>query len=49
MRLFDDGRDAIYVIPKTGNALIIPKDKISLKSRVAIGAVLTTRVIDNII
>ena len=49
MRLFDDGRDAIYVIPKTGNALIIPKDKISLKSRVAIGAVLTTRVIENII
>ncbi len=49
MRKFDAARESIYVIPKQGKPIIVSRDKISIKSRTAIGASLTTRVVTTII
>lgn len=49
MRAFDEGREHIYLIPKTGNVLLVPRDKLSLKSKNAVGATLTTRAIIDIV
>lgn len=50
MRLFPVERENIYVIGKTGNlATSIPRNKVSLKSRTASGATLTTKIIQNIV
>ena len=48
MRRFDEGRDSIYLVPKQGKVLLLSRNKISLKSRNAIGALLSTRVIVNV-
>lgn len=49
MRLFDSGREYIYVIPNTGKGLILNRTKVSIKSRTASGATLTTKKIKKII
>lgn len=49
MRRFDSERDAIYVIPKQGKAIAVSRDKVSIKSRTAIGAAVTTRAVSRII
>ena len=47
---FIDGREVFYGIPKNGKVSIaIPKSKISLKSKTAIGAAISNRVLTNII
>ena len=47
MRKFDDGRENIYIVPKQGKVILVPKSKITIKSRSAIGALLTNRVVVN--
>lgn len=49
MRRFDVARESIYCAPKSGKLVVIPKTKLTIKSRTALGAILTTRAIDNII
>lgn len=49
MRKFDNARDSIYVIPKQGKAIAVARDKVSIKSRTAIGAAITNRAVQRII
>ena len=49
MKLFNQNRENIYVIPKQGKILNIPRNKISIKSRTAIGASLANKEISKII
>ena len=49
MRFFDDNRETIYLIPKQGNTISLPRTKLSVKGRTAIGASMTTRVVIGII
>ena len=49
MKLFNPNRESIYVIPKQGKILNIPRNKISIKSRTAIGASLANKEISKII
>lgn len=49
MKKFDEGRTCLYVIPKQGKVIQLDRDKISLKSKNAIGAAVSTRVVKNII
>ena len=49
MRLFDENRENIYLIPKQGNAVTLARNKLSVKSRTAIGASMTSRAVIGII
>ena len=49
VRKFDDARTDIYVVPKIGKSLVIPRNKISIKSRTAVGASLTNRAVKTIL
>ena len=49
MKTFDDGRESVYLVPKTGNVISLARTKLSLKGRTAIGANVSTRVIINIV
>lgn len=49
MRKFDAARESIYVIPKVGKPVVVDRNKISIKSRTAVGASLTTRAVTTII
>ena len=49
MRRFEAARENIYIIPKQGKALAVKRDKISIKSRTAGGALLTSRAVNTII
>lgn len=49
MKTFDDGRESVYLVPKTGNVISLARTKLSLKGRTAIGASVSTRVIVNIV
>ena len=49
MRLFENGREYIYIIPNVGKGLILNRTKVSIKSRTAGGATLTTKKIRKII
>ena len=49
MRFFDENRENIYLIPKQGNAVLVPRSKLSVKGRTAVGASLTSRVVVGII
>lgn len=49
MRYFDEKRESIYLIPKQGNTITLARGKLSIKSRVAVGASMSNRVIVNII
>jgi DNA gyrase/topoisomerase IV subunit A len=49
MRFFDENRENIYLIPKQGNAVLVPRSKLSVKGRTAFGASLTSRVVVGII
>lgn len=49
MRFFDDNRENVYLIPKQGNTIVLPRTKLSVKGRTAIGASMTTRAIIGII
>lgn len=49
MRRFDNCRENIYCIPKSGKTIVVPRNKLSIKGRTAIGAVLTTRSVEKII
>lgn len=46
---FDSGRENIYVIPKQGKPIIIPRNKLSIKNKNAVGASLTNRNITNVV
>ena len=45
MRLFDENRENIYLIPKQGNAVTLARNKLSVKGRTAIGASMTSRAV----
>lgn len=49
MRRFDNARESIYAIPLQGKPQLISRNKVSIKSRAAIGATLTNRAIKTII
>ena len=49
MRYFDENRESIYLIPKQGNVILLPRTKLSVKGRTAVGANMTTRVVVGII
>ena len=49
MRLFDENRENIYLIPKQGNAVTLARNKLSVKGRTAIGASVTSRAVIGII
>ncbi len=49
MRRFEAARESIYVVPKQGKVLQLARDKVSIKSRTATGASLTSRAINTII
>ena len=49
MRRFDNGRENIYLIPKTGKGFTVNRSKISIKGRTAIGAALTARAVVKIL
>lgn len=49
MRLFDENRENIYLIPKQGNAITLARNKLSVKGRTAIGASMTSRAVIGII
>ena len=49
MRYFDENRESIYIIPKQGNVILLPRTKLSVKGRTAVGANMTTRVVVGII
>ncbi len=49
MRVFEEARECIYVIPKQGAVLKVGREKISIKSRTAVGASLTSRNIISVI
>ena len=46
---FDGSRENIYVIPKQGKPIIVPRNKLSIKHKTAVGASLTTRNVTNIV
>lgn len=45
MRKFDAARENIYIVPKQGKPIAVSRDKISTKSRTAVGASLTSRAV----
>ena len=49
MRLFDENRENIYLIPKQGNAVTLARNTLSVKGRTAIGASMTSRAVIGII
>lgn len=49
MRVIEDGREHLYLIPKAGNTISLARTKLSLKSKNAIGATISTRIIVNIL
>lgn len=50
VKILGSNRDVIYLIPALGkNVITIPRSKLSIKSKTAIGAALTTREISDII
>lgn len=49
MRRFDNGRDNIYLVPKQGKPFAVARNKISVKGRTAVGAVLTNRSVTTIL
>lgn len=49
MRRFDSGRECIYLLPKQGKPFTVPRNKISVKGRTAVGAALTSRTVSRII
>lgn len=48
-RYFEQGRESFYIQPKQGKIFAVSKDKVSLKSRTAVGANISNRNIVNII
>lgn len=49
MRRFDSGRENIYLVPKQGKPFTVARNKITVKGRTAVGAVLTSRAVSRII
>jgi len=49
MRRFDSGRENIYLVPKQGKLFTVARNKITVKGRTAMGAVLTSRAVSRII
>jgi hypothetical protein len=49
MRRFDANREQLYVIPKSGKVFTVPRTKLSIKGRTAIGASLTSRPVARIL
>jgi DNA gyrase/topoisomerase IV subunit A len=49
MRRIDPSRENLYVIPKTGKPFVVARNKLSIKSRTAAGALVSTRNITMIV
>lgn len=49
MKKFEDGREVIYLIPKIGKMFTVQRNKVSIKSRTASGASLTSRAVSTIL
>ena len=48
-KLFDNSREDIYLIPEKGKPIIVKRDKLSIKSRTAIGASISAKNIKKVI
>lgn len=46
---FHNSRENIYIIPKSGKIILVPRNKLSIKTKNAIGASLTTRAFSKIV
>ena len=46
---FHNSRENIYIIPKSGKTILVPRNKLSIKTKNAIGASLTTRAFSKIV
>lgn len=49
VRAFEAAREDIYLVPKQGKVLVLNRNKLSIKSRTAQGASVSTRVLINIV
>lgn len=49
MRNFNSERETIYCVPKQGKVIAVPRNKVSIKSRTAIGASISNRALIKII
>ena len=49
IKLFENGRENIYAIPKSGKVAIVNKNKLSIKSKSATGASITNKIVVKVI
>lgn len=49
VRYFDPARDNLYIKPKIGKLFVLPANKLSIKGRMASGATISTRALENIL
>lgn len=49
IKLFENGRENIYVIPKSGKVAIVNKNKLSIKSKSATGASITNKIVVKVV
>ena len=49
VKLFNSARECFYAIPKQGIVITVPRNKVSIKSRTAVGASIANKVIVNIV
>lgn len=49
IKLFENGRESIYAIPKSGKVAIINKNKLSIKSKSATGASITNKIVVKVV
>lgn len=49
IKLFENGRENIYAIPKSGKVAIVNKNKLSIKSKSATGASITNKIVVKVV
>lgn len=49
IKLFENGRESIYAIPKSGKVAIVNKNKLSIKSKSATGASITNKIVVKVV
>ena len=49
IKLFENGRENIYAIPKSGKVAMVNKNKLSIKSKSATGASITNKIVVKVV
>ena len=49
VKFFDNSRESIYAIPKVGKTMVINRNKVSIKSRTAVGANISARALIDLV